>query len=247
MTKDNFDFLDRNTDLDADTEALETVEQVEESVSLSDATETVELGDETDAPPASTQENENNVPVAAVLDERKKRQEAQRSYDQAVARAENAEALLNEYRKNQQQSQQQPQAQNLDYYDNPEFAIRAQLYNQKIEQSRFLAEREYGADLVNEVFQYFEQNKDKSQQFAGSPSPFHAAVEYYKKEKVFSEMQADPEAYIEARVQARLAEQTQQPAARPPAPPAPPASLSKAPTTGANVSAPKSGFEQLFG
>lgn len=77
----------------------------------------------------------------------------------------------------------------------------------KLEQSRFNAEREFGKDLVDEAYAYFDANPAQSHQFLSHPSPFHAAVDFYQRQKTAQEVGSDPEAYrakIEAEVRAKI-------------------------------------------
>lgn len=85
---------------------------------------------------------------------------------------------------------------------------------QKMQMSRFFAEREFGAKAVQEATAFFDDKPQLSQQFVGEPSPFHAAVEYVKAQKAAQEIGSDPEAYkakleeeIRAKVQAEMAAQ----------------------------------------
>lgn len=71
----------------------------------------------------------------------------------------------------------------------------------KLETSRFLAEREFGAEVVNQAFEYFNENPEGSQALLAHPSPFHAAVEEFNKHKVAQEIGSDPAAYA-ARIKA---------------------------------------------
>lgn len=77
----------------------------------------------------------------------------------------------------------------------------------KLEMSRFMAEREFGADKVTDMMAYFDQNPDQSTAFLGAASPFHAAMDHYNKQRVAQEIGDDPVKYrekIEAEVRAKL-------------------------------------------
>jgi hypothetical protein len=80
-------------------------------------------------------------------------------------------------------------------------------FKQSLRQSQFLAEREFGADVVKEAYDYFEANPAQSQELKDHPSPFHAAVEVYQRQKVAQEIGNDPQGYankIEAEVRAKV-------------------------------------------
>jgi len=65
----------------------------------------------------------------------------------------------------------------------------------KLEMSRFMAEREFGAEAVQEVVEYFNQHPQLSHQFISEASPFHAAKQYVDAQKTAKEIGSDPEAY----------------------------------------------------
>ncbi len=70
------------------------------------------------------------------------------------------------------------------------------LLQNKLEQSKFFAEREFGKETIDEVMAYFDtQPREASAQFLSHASPMHAAVEFYKTQKVAREIGTDPDAY----------------------------------------------------
>ena len=93
--------------------------------------------------------------------------------------------------------------------DDPNFipvlaqSFEQRLVHDRLQTSRFMAEREYGADLVGEAFEYFNLHPQESQALLKEASPFHAAVEHYKRQKVASEIGSDPEGY-KARVEQEI-------------------------------------------
>lgn len=93
-----------------------------------------------------------------------------------------------------------------DFYENPEAAlqyhvepIQQALLSTKLESSRFMAEREFGKEVVEAAFAYFNDHPDQSHALLNHPSPFHAAVEEYNKNRVATEIGNDPEAWIAKR------------------------------------------------
>ena len=77
----------------------------------------------------------------------------------------------------------------------------------KLEMSRFMAEREFGKEAVDEVVQYFDQNPQLSHQFVNEPSPFHAAKAYVDAQRTAQEIGNDPAAYkakMEAEIRAKI-------------------------------------------
>ncbi len=79
--------------------------------------------------------------------------------------------------------------------------------SQKLELSRFMAEREFGKEQVDAMFQYFSEHPEQSQQLLSSPSPFHAGMEIFNKQRIAAEIGSDPDAYkakIEAEIRQKL-------------------------------------------
>jgi len=131
--------------------------------------------------------------------------------------------------------------------------FQAALVNSRLQQSRFLAERDFGADLVNEAYAFYDKNPQLSHQFMDHPSPFHAAVDFYKKQKLADEIGGDPEAWKTKQLEGMKEQLRQELLAemqgQAPGNPKPPASLSGAPAAGrAGEQAPKgSAFDAAFG
>lgn len=241
---DKLDFLDNEqTEPEVETEEVEA-EQVE-----AEAAPEPETGEpEEAAPPAAVEpEKPGSIPISALLDERERRQKAEREAEELRKFRQQIEAHRH----------QQPAP---DFFQDPDQRLayeRQQFQTQftamKLQQSRFLAEREFGADVVNEAYAYFDEHPQLSHQLLNHPSPFHAAVEFYKKQKVAEEIGADPEAWKAKQVetlreqlrQELMAEmQTAQPQSRPI-----PGSLASAPAAGkaGEPRARGSAFDAAFG
>lgn len=197
------------------------------------------------ATPPVAEEKSNPIPIQALLDERERRQKYEREAAELREKLAAYDAEKN--------------APPPDLYADPEARLQFEnsryqqaLVNTKLEQSRWMAEREYGKDVVDAAYAYFDQHPQLSHQFLNEPSPFHAAVEFYKRQKVAEEVGPDPEAYkkrireeLEAQIRAEL---TTQPAASQTQPARLPGSLAAAPAAGksSEPSGP-SGFESAFG
>lgn len=99
--------------------------------------------------------------------------------------------------------------------------VQGSMAQMKLEQSRFMAEREFGKDVVDKAFEYFNENPAESQQLLAHPSPFHAAVDHFNTVRVAQEIGSDPSGWqerererIRAEVEAELvAKQAQEKAA----------------------------------
>jgi len=240
MDADKLSFLDDEHEATEAEHAEEQPEQLEakEETEASEQPEQAESkGEEEAEPPAVSEEKQQGqVPLSALLDEREKRQKYERELEE-----------LRQWRQ-QQETQRQPKP---DFFDNPEAALsqvqqttQQQIIASKLQTSKFLAEREYGADLVKEAYAYFDQNPQESHALLNEPSPFHAAVEHYKRQKAVQEIGADPEAY-KAKLRAELEAELAQKAPQKPA--APPRSLASAPGAGGETQPHGSAFDQLFG
>lgn len=188
-------------------------------------------GDTPAAPPAATPEEPKTVPISAILDERDKRQAAQREAEElrrwkAEREARDADAATQAQR---QAPPASPYAQ----------AMEAAAFEARRQVSQFYAEREFGPELVKEAFAFFErpENHAASQRFLNSPMPFVDAVEAYRRHKAAEEIGQDPEAWRQAereRIRAELAAEAQAAAATAPVQtpprPRPPVSLATAPS-----------------
>lgn len=197
------------------------------------------------APPAEPPKEQHVAPLTALLDEREKRQAAERELQQ-----------LREWRQQQEAAQRAQQQRAPDPRQDPDGALayeravfQAQLTNTRLQTSRFLAEKDFGADVVAEAFAFFDKNPALSHQFVDHPSPFHAAVEFYKRQKVAEEVGADPAAYrakLEAEIREKLMAEMQAQPVQPK--PRLPGSLAAAPAAGAGEPTAKgSAFDAAFG
>ena len=197
---------------------------------------------ETATPAVSEPKEDRFAPLSALLDERDKRQAAQRQAEELQRKLAQIEA-------------QQAKPPVPDFYDDPEARIRmaeqrahALAVDTKLQTSRFLAERDFGAETVKEAYAFFDENPHLSAALLDNPSPFHEAVSVYKRHKALSEIGPDPDAYrakIEAEVRERLLAEFAQ--SQPQKPTAPPPSLTAAPSAGGAQTETQSGFERLFG
>lgn len=196
------------------------------------------------APPAASHERQQPVPITALLDEREKRQAEARRAEQAEQRLRQLEAQI----RAQQEKRPAP-----DWYEDPQAAAQYQQQNfqqamlqQTLRQSRFFAEKEYGAELVEETNKWFDENPQLSHQFIDKPSPWHAAVEFYKRQKLASEVGSDPDAYRE-RLREEIRQELLNEVPTTSKPKAPPPSMSKAPSSGRDSITPGSTFDTMFG
>ena len=257
MSADKLSFLDDEQD---DTEATETEaeaapeqEEAEGQPEAEEQPEPVESKGEDETPPPGESEEtkDGKVPVSALKSERAKRQEKEEELKDKSRSLEEAQRELAELRRWRQQQEAARQQPKPDFFDNPEAVLAQQqqqyerrLMAEKLQQSRFLAEREYGADVVKSAYEWFDQHPEQSQALVHEPSPFHAAVEHYKRQQALSEIGSDPDQWRQAErerlrqeVQAELAQKK---------PAAPPRSLASAPSAGGETPSPGSAFDELF-
>jgi hypothetical protein len=147
------------------------------------------------APPAPAERAVRDVPLSALLDERDKRK-----------------AL--EARLAQIEQQQQPQQQWPDPIDDAEGYTRAvqqqaaiEAHTRHLQMARALAVREYGAELVEQAYAYFDQpqNRPQTHVFAREALSFHAMVEAFKERKTAEERSSpDYEARLREKLRAEL-------------------------------------------
>lgn len=253
MAEDKLDFLDENPKEQKATEPEPKAEPVvvadeakaaEENVPAEPAVDPEGKGEPVAAPPAAEPEAKS-IPVTALLDEREKRQAAQRQAEESQRKLKELEAQLRDL---------QTPKETPDFYTDPDAAFNAReakieqkMISDKLRTSKFFAEREFGAELVAEAYAYFDQHPQESQLLLEHPSPFHAAVEHYKRQKFLTEVQ-DPEAWKAQQLEAlrkQLAEEAA--AAVQPKPKLPPASLSTATSAGGEPKTPGTAFDGVFG
>lgn len=203
--------------------------------------ETEAKGENEAAPPAAKQEDEpRHVPYEALRDERTKRQALERRLAEQDAWRQQVEAQVRNAR--------------LNAIEDPNERMQAAMAEaqrfavaNKLSLSRQYAERIHGADLVNEVVEFFNdpQHAPMSHRFMATEDPFGAAVEYYRAQKLLAEVGADPDAYrqkLEGEIRAKLLAEL-----NPAKPTQPPPSMAAAPASGRNANPVGSGFDALFG
>lgn len=241
MSDDRLDFLDG--------EPAEPAREPEPAEPVGAAEPPADKGEQpaapVSAPPAEPPKEQHVAPLTALLDEREKRQAAEREAAELRAWRQQQEAAL----RAQKQSAPDPRQDPYGALAYERALFQAQLTNTRLQTSRFLAEKDFGADVVQEAFEFFDRNPALSHQFVDHPSPFHAAVEFYRRQKVADEVGADPAAYrakLEAEIREKLLAEMQQSA-----PPKPrlPGSLAAAPAAGGagNPSSKGSAFDAAFG
>lgn len=169
------------------------------------------------APPAG-EDKEVTGRLSALLDEREKRQEAER-------KARELEARIAQF-----EQSRQPQQKPIDPIDNPEgFAAQQREYvesaiaQQRVQQSKMFAEQQHGADKVAEAFAAFDAAcksdpavSAMSHSFMQSAHPMGEVVAWHQRQQLLSEIGGDPEAYRQRIIQEHLAQQPAQPEATAP-------------------------------
>jgi hypothetical protein len=162
-----------------------------------------------------------HVPLAAVLDEREKRQAAERQLRE-----------LQQWREQLEAAQAQPLP--LDQ------ALAQQRYQDNLRYSRKFAERQHGKDFVDQVHQWAFDRCERDPYFnaemAAHDDPYEAAAQAYNREQVLKEVgHADLDAFRAWKATQAQAQATPQPGAPMghAAPKPPPVSLANASGTGA--------------
>jgi len=192
--------------------------------------EEVAAPQEPEAPVQEDTAGAKTVPVAAVHEEREK----SRKYKEELAETRRE---ISELRALMMQQVQRPAPQHQapvpppeppDYFDNPREAVGYQMQSAMapVQQAlmynaRLTAEAIHTSDKVKEAEAEFnrlslsgEIDPRVHSEINRSPNPFHAAVKWLEQQKraeVFARMGPDPEAYIAAELEKRLAALTAQP------------------------------------
>lgn len=201
---------------------------------------------ETVAPPA-TQTETHHIPVTALLDEREKRQSAQREAEEARQRLKEMEARIRDL---------ETPKQSPDFYSDPEGALaqreqvfEQRLWDQKLNISETMATDKYGAEVVEKAKQAFiaevQKNPSIYGQLKGQPHPYDFVVNWHKRQMFLDEVQ-DPEAWKAQQLEALRAQLAAE-AVQPPKPKLPPASLATAPNAGGEAKTPGTAFDSVFG
>lgn len=194
------------------------------------------------APPAAPEEKPQAIPISALLDEREKRQAAERRLAEL-------------------ESQQRAQEQKPDYFGDPEGAIAVErqqfakaLWNHKLDISEIIARQQYGDELVAQAQDAFmqaaRQNPALAMDLQRQLNPYGFAVSWHMQQQALAEIGSDPAAY-KAKLRAELMAELQ---AQAPAAPVqaqrpattPPRSMASAPAAGSPRAVPAASPDPLF-
>lgn len=242
MDGDKLSFLDDEPELEgAPPEAVEAVEPVavEEPVEAAQ-------GEDVAAPPAA--EETRNAPLAALLDEREKRQSLERRLEEFERKAQEADRRL-------QELQAKP-AEKIDFFEDPDraFAQKDQqfqqaLLNERLNTSEMIVRGQLDKDVVDAAVAAFEGAVKNDQslaiKFSTQPHPYDFVVKWHKQQSILAEIGDDPAAWRAAQLEALRQELSATPTQTKPT--APPASLASAPSvSGQRTPAIGSAFDQAF-
>lgn len=228
-------------------EVTEPAAQPEPVIEVEAPTVAEPVGETPAAPPAAEPEDLKHVPISAILDEREKRQAAQREAEElrrwkAEREAKDAEA-------------KQPKP---DFYDNPEQYLQSErqkiehaVWSRHLDSSQYRAEQAHGKEAVAAAIPEFQvaatQNPALAHQFNSHPEPYAFLMEWKAKADAMKEIGDDPAAYRERLRQELLAEHQAAQPAQPQSRPIP-GSLSAAPSAGSpNTQPTGSAFDIAFG
>lgn len=204
-------------------------------------------GEEPAAPPAAPEEKHQAIPISALMDEREKRQAAER-------RAQEIERRLQEF-----EAKSKPR---VDFYDNPEQAIAEErtnyqraLWNERLNMSEIVARQQHGDETVSAATEAFmqaaAQNPALGMDLQRQANPYGFVVNWHKQQSILAEIGNDPAAYRErlraeimAEQQAAAAQVAPSPTQRPAT--VPPRSMASAPAAGSHRAAPAASPDPLF-
>jgi hypothetical protein len=187
-------------------------------------------GEPEPAPPAEPKED-RHAPLTALLDEREKRQAAQRELQDLRRKMQEIEAA---------------KAPKPDFFENPEQALaqeRAQfqfmLWNERLNMSEAITRQAHGDEAVEEATAAYQaamrDNPTLEAELKRERNPYGYVVKWHQRQKMLSEIGDDPSSYrakLETEIRERLMDELQQNPPSPPKPSAPPRSLATAPSAG---------------
>ena len=203
-TEDNLeDFFDEADDAAIEASEAqpepETVEEAPEAEAVEPAeTGEQEQAEEPDSPPPGDDDKAITGRISALLDEREKRQAAER-------KAGELEKRLAEMEK----PQEAPKP--IDPYEDPEgfhdqqrAMVEQVALSQRVQTSKMFAEQQHGSEAVAEAYAAFDAacNADPavaalSQSIIQNPHPMGEVVKWHQRQKLLDEIGEDPAAYRE--------------------------------------------------
>lgn len=201
-------------------------------------------GEEPSATPPVAVEEPKGIPIQALLDEREKRQKAEREAEELRKWKAQAEA-------------EKSPPPRVDPIEDPEGFIRQQqqavaqaVLADRLARSRYMAEKAHGAEFVQEVVAFYNdpRHAPKSHEFLSHPDPMDAAIAYYRQQQDVARLQevGGLEAF-RAKLEAEIREKLLAEAVQPKSQATPPPSLSAAQSSGAGKAPVASPFAATFG
>lgn len=153
-------------------------------------------------PPVEQQQQEQprQVPLAELMEERKRRQSAEEYQRNQQRRIDQLEQTMARFTQPQQPQQQQPQ---IDPYEDPEaFAhsleqrIEQRFLNMSLNESERRARESHGSEIVDAAFEAARRS-GFSQAFVNKPDAYGEMVRWHKGEQLRETIGEDPNAYKE--------------------------------------------------
>lgn len=172
-----------------------------------------------DAQPATPDKPNNGVPVRAVQEERQKRQEAEASAEALRRELAELRGTVQALQSQQKPVQQQEEKPAPTLWDDPDNYLQSQInpvQQQMMEMKEFMSEnlavQSYGEEAVNAAKQAIEQvaRTPEGQQVIAkmmqSRHPFGDLVKWHKQHEAMRLVGDDPNAWLEAEMEKRLAD-----------------------------------------
>lgn len=247
MSDDKLDFIDGNAPAEP---------QVEDTPAITPEPDPApaEAKGEPAAPPAAPEERPAGIPISALLDEREKRQKAEREAEE-----------LRQYRRRQEEQQRAAQMKAPDLLENPDGRLQFEqqriqhaMWNERLNMSEMIARQAHGEQAVTEAAEAFkaavQQNPALQMELHRQANPYGFVMNWHRQQKVLTEIGSDLDGWRKKQEEAMrekiraelLAEQQQQPAQPQPKLPG---SLAAAPAAGraGEPRARGSAFDAAFG
>lgn len=203
----------------------------------------------TSPPEVAPQEAPHTVPISAILDEREKRQIAQREN-------EDLRRKVAEYEAAKAHPAPDPAENPREFAAYQQQQVQQVMWNERLNMSEAIARQTHGEDAVNAAREAFAQavksNPPLYAELQRQPNPYSFVVQWHQRQKLLDEIGSDPAAYrarIADQIRAEMAAQSTTPSVpTTPAKPNLPPSMASAPAAGtADTKTNGSLFDQTFG
>lgn len=202
-------------------------------------------GEQAASPPEAPKSEAHMVPISAILDEREKRQIAQRE-------AEDLRRKVAEYEANNAAPQPpDPEQDPRGFAAHQQAQVQHLLWNERLNMSEAMARSAHGDDIVDaarDAYMTAMKNSPAMQaELQRQANPYGYVVQWHKRQQVLADVGDDPEAFRQKVISDYLASNPAAAAAQPAPKPNLPPSMAAAPSAGGDITTKGSMFDQMIG